>query len=36
MRGINLTIPHKIAVIPLLDELSQAAEIIGAVQHRDQ
>ncbi|MGI6688728.1 MAG: shikimate dehydrogenase [Christensenellales bacterium] len=31
MRGVNLTIPHKIAVIPLLDELSQAAEIIGAV-----
>ena len=31
MRGINLTIPHKIAVIPYLDELTQAAEIIGAV-----
>lgn len=31
MRGINLTIPHKIAVIPCLDELTQAAEIIGAV-----
>ena len=31
MRGINLTMPHKIKVIPLLQELSQAAEIIGAV-----
>lgn len=31
MRGINLTIPHKIAVIPYLDEMTQAAEIIGAV-----
>ena len=30
-RGFNLTIPHKVAVIPLLDELSQAAKIIGAV-----
>lgn len=31
MRGVNLTIPHKIAVIPHLDELTEAAEIIGAV-----
>ncbi len=31
MRGINLTMPHKIKVIPLLQELSRAAEIIGAV-----
>ncbi len=31
MRGVNLTIPHKIAVIPFLDELTEAAEIIGAV-----
>ncbi len=30
-RGINLTMPHKIKVIPMLDELSQAAGIIGAV-----
>ena len=30
-RGINLTMPHKIKVIPLLDELSEAAKIIGAV-----
>ena len=31
MRGINLTIPHKVAVIPYLDYVSQEAEIIGAV-----
>lgn len=31
MRGLNLTIPHKIAVIPFLNELSPAAKIIGAV-----
>lgn len=31
MKGVNLTMPHKIAVIPYLDELSEAAEIIGAV-----
>ncbi len=30
-RGINLTMPHKIKVIPMLDELSEAAGIIGAV-----
>ncbi len=30
-KGINLTMPHKIKVIPLLDELSEAAGIIGAV-----
>ncbi len=30
-RGINLTMPHKIRVIPMLDELSEAARIIGAV-----
>ena len=30
-RGINLTMPHKIAVLPYLDELSPAAAIIGAV-----
>lgn len=29
--GFNLTMPHKEAVIPLLDELSQEAAIIGAV-----
>ena len=31
MRGINLTMPHKIKVLPYLDELSEAARIIGAV-----
>jgi shikimate dehydrogenase len=30
-RGINLTIPHKIEVIPLLDGLSENARLIGAV-----
>jgi shikimate dehydrogenase len=31
MRGINLTIPHKVAVMPLLDEVSPDAAMIGAV-----
>ncbi|MCB1022001.1 MAG: shikimate dehydrogenase [Acidobacteria bacterium] len=31
MRGVNLTIPHKVAVIPLLDDLSKEARMIGAV-----
>ncbi len=31
MRGINLTIPHKIEVLKYLDELSPAASVIGAV-----
>ena len=31
MRGINLTIPHKVAVIPLLDDIATDAQIIGAV-----
>jgi len=30
-RGLNLTMPHKRKIIPLLDGLTQAAEIIGAV-----
>lgn len=30
-RGFNLTIPHKVAVIPLLDGLAREAEVIGAV-----
>ena len=29
--GVNVTIPHKAAVIPLLDELDSKAEIINAV-----
>ncbi len=31
MRGINLTIPHKVSVIQYLDRLSPEAELIGAV-----
>lgn len=31
MRGINLTIPHKVEVLQYLDELSEAASVIGAV-----
>lgn len=31
MRGINLTIPHKVEVLSYLDSLSPAAGIIGAV-----
>jgi len=30
-KGGNFTIPHKVAVIPLLDGLSPAAELMGAV-----
>ena len=32
MRGINLTMPHKIKVIPLLDELSEAAGLKSLVK----
>jgi len=31
VRGLNITIPHKVAVIPLLDRLDPLAEKIGAV-----
>ncbi len=31
MRGVNCTIPHKVKVVQYLDELSEAASIIGAV-----
>lgn len=31
LRGLNVTIPHKQSVIPLLDELDPVAEQIGAV-----
>jgi shikimate dehydrogenase len=31
MAGVNLTIPHKVAVIPHLDELSPEAALMGAV-----
>ncbi len=30
-RGANITIPHQIAVVPMLDSLSQSAEMMGAV-----
>ncbi len=30
-RGVNVTVPHKQAVIPLLDELEPGAQAIGAV-----
>jgi len=30
-KGGNFTIPHKVAVIPFLDQLSPAAELMGAV-----
>lgn len=30
-QGVNCTIPHKVAVVPLLDELTPAAKAIGAV-----
>ncbi len=35
IRGLNVTIPHKVAVIPLLDELDPLAEKIGAVNTID-
>jgi shikimate dehydrogenase len=31
MRGINLTIPHKVAVLELLDDIAPDAALIGAV-----
>ncbi len=31
LQGLNITIPHKQTVIPLLDKLSPTAERIGAV-----
>ena len=31
MRGVNLTMPHKINVLKHMDELSEAAKVIGAV-----
>ena len=30
-RGFNVTIPHKTAIMPLLDEIDEDARIIGAV-----
>lgn len=31
MRGVNLTIPHKVAVLAYLDDISPEAKVIGAV-----
>lgn len=31
IRGVNITVPHKEKVIPLLDEISDEASLIGAV-----
>lgn len=31
LRGLSLTLPHKIAILPLLDELDDAAKRLGAV-----
>ena len=31
VKGLNVTIPHKIDIIPLLDELTERAKLIGAV-----
>ena len=31
MRGVNLTMPHKVDVLPYLDEITPAARITGAV-----
>jgi shikimate dehydrogenase len=30
-RGANVSLPHKVAAVPLLDRLSESAELIGAV-----
>lgn len=35
LRGFNVTIPHKINIIPLLDELSPRAKLFGAVNTVD-
>lgn len=31
LRGVNLTVPHKHAVVPLCDEISQQAKLCGSV-----
>ena len=31
IRGVNITIPHKVAILPLLDEIDPLAKQIGAV-----
>ena len=31
VRGAHVTVPHKVAVVPLLDRLTEAARLAGAV-----
>lgn len=31
IRGLNVTIPHKVAILPLLDEIDPLARQVGAV-----
>jgi shikimate dehydrogenase len=31
VKGFNVTIPHKVSIIPFLDELDETAKIVGAV-----
>lgn len=31
IRGVNVTIPHKVDIMPLLDEIDESAQAIGAV-----
>ncbi len=31
LRGLNVTIPYKVAIVPLLDELDETARVVGAV-----
>jgi shikimate dehydrogenase len=31
LRGLHITVPHKVAVVPLVDELTEAARLSGAV-----
>jgi shikimate dehydrogenase len=31
IRGFNLTVPHKLAILPLLDEITPEAQAVGAV-----
>jgi len=35
LRGLNITVPHKEAIIPFLDEVSEEASLLGAVNTVD-